>query len=160
MQRTDQKGFSLIEVLIAVLVLAIGLLGLASLQLKSIQTNQQSYYLSQVDNYLNDIVNRMRANSTELSQYLLAVDETAATPASTDTLAVRERYQWQQTVLEKIIPGRTKMSIQRQTGTDNIYEVSIMWDPNPGGTFEISANNCGVEVGQNRCAILVAEILP
>lgn len=41
-----QSGFSLIELLVAVLILAVGLLGLAELQLTSIKTNAQSDSIS------------------------------------------------------------------------------------------------------------------
>lgn len=42
----NQQGFSLLEVLIAALVLAIGLVGLAGLNLKSLQSTHSSYYRS------------------------------------------------------------------------------------------------------------------
>jgi type IV pilus assembly protein PilV len=38
-----QSGFSLIELLVAVVILAVGLLGLAQLQLTAIKTNSQSF---------------------------------------------------------------------------------------------------------------------
>ena len=43
------EGFSLMEVLIAMLVLAIGLLGLASLQAQSLRFNHDSYVRSQAN---------------------------------------------------------------------------------------------------------------
>ncbi len=57
-----QRGFSLIEVLVAVLILAIGLLGVASMQLTSLKVNQGAYYRSQASILANDILDRMRAN--------------------------------------------------------------------------------------------------
>ncbi|MFU8832376.1 MAG: type IV pilus modification protein PilV [Wenzhouxiangella sp.] len=44
--RQQDKGFSLIEVMVALLVLAIGLLGIASLQLNGLRYAHSSYYSS------------------------------------------------------------------------------------------------------------------
>ncbi len=57
-----QKGFTLVEVLVAVFILAIGLMGLASLQVMSVKTNQSAYYRSQASILAYDILDRMRAN--------------------------------------------------------------------------------------------------
>lgn len=57
-------GFSLIEVLVALLVLSIGLLGLAALQTTSLQYNTGSYSRTQATLLAYDIMDRMRANST------------------------------------------------------------------------------------------------
>ena len=61
----NSKGFTLIEVLVAVFVLAIGLLGLAGLQAKSLQFNQSAYQRSQATILAYDIIDRMRANLSE-----------------------------------------------------------------------------------------------
>ena len=57
------RGFSLIEVLVALLVLSIGLLGLAALQTTSLQYNTGSYFRTQATFLAYDILDRMRANS-------------------------------------------------------------------------------------------------
>ncbi len=57
----QQQGFTLIEVLVAVVVLSIGLLGLAGLQTTGLRNNQSAYYASQAAIYANDIFERMRA---------------------------------------------------------------------------------------------------
>ncbi len=57
-----QHGTTLIEILVAIVVLSIGLLGLAGLQLKGIQVNQGSSYRSQAAFLAEDIADRMRAD--------------------------------------------------------------------------------------------------
>ena len=57
-----QHGFSLLEVLIALLVLAIGLLGLATLQTVGLKFNQESYLRSQAVLIAYDIIDRIRSN--------------------------------------------------------------------------------------------------
>ncbi len=62
--RPPQQGFTLVEVLVALVVLAIGLLGLASLQMMSIKFNSDSYLRTQATTLAYDIADRMRANRT------------------------------------------------------------------------------------------------
>ena len=57
-----QSGVTLIEVLITVLVMAIGLLGMAALQLNGLNTNHDAYYRSQATLFAADLADRMRAN--------------------------------------------------------------------------------------------------
>ncbi len=59
---TASKGFSLIEVLVAILILAIGLMGITAMQLSSLKVNQGAYYRSQASILASDILDRMRAN--------------------------------------------------------------------------------------------------
>lgn len=62
-----EKGFSLIEVLVALLVLSIGLLGLAALQTTSLKYNTDSYTRTQATLLAYDIMDRMRANLAAVS---------------------------------------------------------------------------------------------
>lgn len=62
-----QQGFSLIEVLIAMFVIAIGLLGAAGLQLQGLQQLQSSYLRSQATIIAYDMADRMRANPVALA---------------------------------------------------------------------------------------------
>lgn len=61
------KGFSLIEVLVALLVLSIGLLGLAALQTTSLKYNTDSYTRTQATLLAYDILDRMRSNLAAVS---------------------------------------------------------------------------------------------
>lgn len=57
-----QRGVSLIEVLVAAVVLAIGLLGLAGLQLRGMQVNQGSAMRAQAGILAEDLADRMRSD--------------------------------------------------------------------------------------------------
>lgn len=62
MKRRQQAGFNLIEVLVAMVILAVGLLGVARLQLTGIRANQGSLMRSQATTFMNDMAERMYAN--------------------------------------------------------------------------------------------------
>lgn len=57
-----QMGFSLIEILVTILILAIGLLGLAGLQTRMLTTELESFQRSQALVLVQDMVNRINAN--------------------------------------------------------------------------------------------------
>ena len=59
-----QHGFSLIEVLIAVLVLAIGLLGMAQMQANGMRSTHGAYLRTQATLLAGDVLESMRANLT------------------------------------------------------------------------------------------------
>jgi len=57
-----QRGLSLVEVLVAVLVLSVGLLGLAALQGISLQSSQAAYFRTQATNAAYEVAEFTRAN--------------------------------------------------------------------------------------------------
>lgn len=58
----NTRGFTLVEVLVALLVLGVGLLGVAGLQSATLGLNHGSYLRSQATVLAQDMVDRMRAN--------------------------------------------------------------------------------------------------
>lgn len=116
--RTAQRGMSLIEVLITVVVLAVGLLGIAALQLMSKKSNFEAVQRTTATLLANGMIERMRNNPSKLVLY--AGDSTTPAAAldfnspltapttdcsasgavcSPDELVEHDLYQWQQLVL-------------------------------------------------------------
>lgn len=62
-------GFSMIEVMVAVVVLSIGLLGMAALMATSLRNNQSANFRSQAVNLAHDMIDMIRANSTSANLY-------------------------------------------------------------------------------------------
>lgn len=60
-----QSGFTLIEIAVAVLVLAIGILGVAGMQSVGVRESQNTYFRSQANLLVEDMANKMRANQAE-----------------------------------------------------------------------------------------------
>ncbi len=56
-----QKGVSLLEILVTTLILGIGLLGVASLQVASVTSNQEGFFHSQATSIAEDLASRMRS---------------------------------------------------------------------------------------------------
>lgn len=131
-------GFTLLEVLVALLVMAIGLLGLASLQTISIKLNQGSYYRTIATFQAQEILDRARANvsGVDAGNYLITSSGVASgyganlTPSpdcSTATctsaqLAMYDLIQWN-TANSTLLPeGEGAIDISGRTWT-----VTIQW---------------------------------
>ena len=67
--KSCQRGFSLLEVMIAVLILAIGLLGIAGLQVTAKRSNYEAVQRTTATMLIRDMIERMRANPTQLDTY-------------------------------------------------------------------------------------------
>jgi type IV pilus assembly protein PilV len=84
--RNREAGFGLIEVLAAVLVLAVGVVGFAALQMRAVQTSGDSYYRTQAMSIAQDLAERARTNTNQIATYLTAATWTSAL-APTDCMA-------------------------------------------------------------------------
>ncbi len=133
---TKNAGFTLIEVLIAMLVLEVGLLGLAGLQVTSLRNNQSAYSRSQATQLSYDLADRMRANSTGKAVYIAILPSSATAKAnclttagcSSTEMAENDLYEWNLTVTT-ILPS----GIATITVAANVFTISITWDDDRDG---------------------------
>ena len=65
-----QAGFSLIEVLVTMVVLSIGLLGVAGMQASGLRNNHAVYTKTQATNLAMDMAERIRANPKGRANYV------------------------------------------------------------------------------------------
>lgn len=87
-----QRGIGLIEVLISVLVMAIGMLGLAALQSLAMRNSQSSLDRTQAVYQIYSILDAMRANSGALAAYSLP--KACTPPAAAGSLANSDKNGW------------------------------------------------------------------
>ena len=91
-----QRGFTLIEVLISMVILAIGLLGLAGIQAISLRDNQDAYYYQQATLLAYEMQDRIRGNNvaTWATVTIGTGDCTKVTPCDGQTMANNDYGYW------------------------------------------------------------------
>jgi len=116
-QRT-QRGMTLIEVLVALLILTVGLLGAAAVQLNALKYTDSSRMTSQASFIAYDMMDRIRANS--------AADYTATPPTSGNLSVARDQDLYDFTTNIASFGGPTATgSITRN---QRVYTITITWN--------------------------------
>jgi len=155
--RASQRGFTLLEVLIAVVILSVGLLGLAALQATSLKSNHHSLIRSQIAILSYDMVDRMRANrpAVILGDYDLPTSTqnancTTVTGCTPTEMADHDYFEWT-TLIAGALPAGQGM-VCRDGGDGDIYDgtdagthgcaggteyvVKLWWDEDGDGTLD------------------------
>jgi len=137
-------GFTLIEVLIAMVVLAIGLLGLAGLQVTSLKNNQSAYNRSQATQLAYDLADRMRANVAGVATYTTGTAAAISTCKNTTgcspaEMAVNDLFEWNSAISAALPNGGTGTI----TISGGVYSITISWnenrDDNADGVSDITS---------------------
>jgi type IV pilus assembly protein PilV len=146
--RRAQAGIGLIEVLIAVLVFSVGMLGMTAMQLGAKRSSYEATQRSIATSLARDILERIRSNPAALSTYVVAELGSVAVVAgtncslitsdcSTAVLAARDLYDWNELLKgasEVIIIGGTPSNAGGLvdsraciTNTSGFVTVAIAW---------------------------------
>jgi len=131
------NGFSLLEVLIALLVLAVGLLGIAALQGIALKTNHGAYLRSQATFLAYDMMDRMRANRTAAlsGDYNLAM---SADPGGGSSLTDEDLQDWIDNNVSVLLPaGDGEIDCVDNDGLtgNEVCTITVQWDEGRlGGT--------------------------
>ncbi len=133
------QGFSLIEVLIALLILAFGLLGLAFLQVLNVRYTQSAQQRTVATNLAYEVLDLIRINQAASDEYdgldfnstsVTAPDSgcerAAGAPDSSD--AATNIARWQCEVVASLPAGRGTVTV----GADGVTTVTIAWSDDVG----------------------------
>lgn len=119
------RGTSMVEILVTVLVLAIGLLGLAGLQGTSLRNNQSAYARTQATNLAYEIIDAMRANVTVARAGGYNIGYGSAPSAS--GIAQTDLTAWRNRIIALLPSGEGQIT---QNGTT--FTIGVRWDDSRG----------------------------
>ncbi len=126
-----QSGFTLLEVLITVVVLSIGLLGIAGLQLVGLRFANNANLRYQAVLQANDMADRMRANQQGVSAGSYNnISGTGSDPGcitsgcSPAQMAATDAFQWN-TANAQVLPAGT--GTVTGNGANSVFTVTINW---------------------------------
>jgi type IV pilus assembly protein PilV len=149
---THNAGFTLLEVLIAVFVLATGLLGLAGLQAATLSNNQSAYNRSQATRLAYDMAERIRSNfvvakNLQNSTYktINPVDaerqtdcETVSTTCTASDMAQNDLFLWYLDLTNTLPSGTGSIAVNAAT---RVFTITVNWDDNRDGVVNSSDPN-------------------
>ena len=158
--RQRQSGFTLIEVLVSVIVLSIGLVGVATLQAVSLKNNQSAFMRSQASALAYDLADRMRSNVLTADSNLYDPG-TAATITTCKTavgctpqqLAQNDLAEWNAAIGTYLPMGEGFVCIDSTPndgtgaaspacdGTGTQLSVKIWWDDDRDGVINVTPTN-------------------
>ena len=139
------SGFSLLEVLISLVIMSVGLLGVAGLMSTTLKSNDSAYMRSQATAQAYNIIDRMRANMTGVNagNYVVGMPPSAATGALPSTctvatctspaLATYDIGQWEYDLAKFLPQGRGSISVTLSPGNTTVpaattYTVTVLWN--------------------------------
>lgn len=122
------RGFSLLEVLVAIVVVATGVLGIAGLQILSMQNNTSALFRTQANQLAYDIIDRARANPA--GDYLVnLVDDVPASlncmnqDCVPDEMTDYDLSLWLAEVVTSLPAGDAAITMN-----GNLVTVTVQWD--------------------------------
>ena len=140
LNQSRQQGLTLIESMVTLLVISVGLLGIAGLHLTSMQQNSSALHHSKAVWAGYNMADRIRANITRFGDYA-GIDtvngysqDCGSGNCTTGQLVTSDAEQWARKVRE--LPGGRGMI----TGNATRLVVTVMWDDEGTGA---TGTNCG-----------------
>jgi type IV pilus assembly protein PilV len=136
-QRPRESGFTMVEVLVALVILTIGLLGIAALYLNSLQSGRTAIYRTQAVNLAADLADRIRVNRTAQGAYAtlfadveVEVAGCFTTGGCIDTdLASSDLARWKATLAQLLPNGQGQVVVTPPVGAGEpaSYIIMVQW---------------------------------
>lgn len=125
-------GFTLVEVMVALIVLSVGMIGVAALHGQALSASGTAIRRSQAINLASDIADRIRVNRTaRLAYEAAAANNNCVGAGSVDCspaqMAANDLFVWQADAAATLPGGQASVDVD--TGTNPpTYTVTVSWD--------------------------------
>ena len=126
-RRSMSKGTSLIEVMVSVLILSIGLLGIAAMQATALRNTQSAMERTQAVIQSYAILDVLRTDTTQARAALYTVDWTCAVPGSTTSPSV-DMATWIASTMDKVSTD----ACGRISCTAGVCTIDVRWNDERG----------------------------
>lgn len=127
--RHRTAGLTLVEILVAMVVISVGLLGVAGLHAMSLRNNYDALMRSHASALASDIADRMRANRAAAldaaSEYEIALTDKTPALGKTPSIAAVDKYEWRTALSTQLPQGNGSVSIDPVTR--RIVTITIQW---------------------------------
>ena len=143
MTKRQHQGFSLVEVLIALIIMSVGMLGIAGLYVQSMQAGRTSMLRHHAVTLAGDIADRIRANPTAGAAYAAATGTNnncvaQGTNCNIAQMAANDIFIWQAqaaSFLPVFADASSQVQITHNAATTPpTYTIVVRWDePTPDG---------------------------
>jgi type IV pilus assembly protein PilV len=119
-------GVTLVEILVTVVIISVGLLGVAALHTISLRNGQYAHSRSQASAFANDIIDRMRANRDVAGTAAYDIALGTPAPSSPTTLVQSDLKAWKDAI-KAALPNGDGSVEKGEAGGHVIYVVTIQW---------------------------------
>lgn len=147
--KQHNAGFTMLEVLITMVILSIGLLGLAGMQANGLKSNHLAYVRSQATLQAYDMSDRMRSNmaGVEAGNYndLSGTPgdnppDCAANACTPANMATYDYAKWDAALASNLPKGEGSVIV-----AGGIFTVTVMWDDDQQGTGTDCSDNAAAD---------------
>jgi type IV pilus assembly protein PilV len=127
-----QAGFGIVEVMVALVVLAVGMLGIASLYVTSLQSSGSAISRMQAVNLAGDLADRIRANRFARNAYTQPEAEhvcSGVTDCSQEDMAANDLFTWRKQV-RALLPGNATGIVAYTPAAGDVpddYTITVSW---------------------------------
>ncbi|MFV2061032.1 MAG: type IV pilus modification protein PilV [Gammaproteobacteria bacterium] len=153
-----QHGFSLLEVMIAMVILSVGLLGLAGMQVIALENSNESASRNQAIILAYSMYDRMMSNQQAKDSYLIA--STVTLPVNNSCtlgncvptgMVTYDHSQWKLNLSQQLLSGSGEI-----TGAFPDYTITVRWDEDRNGATGLNCPPQGV--ADLRCFQLMVQL--
>lgn len=136
MNRARVSGFSIVEVLVALVILGVGMLGIAALYVNTLRSSGSAISRMQAVNLASDIADRIRANGEGKSAYNFDSSTQSganrsciggSTNCSPGDMAATDLFFWKQQISNTLPGGAYGVIAYDGSGSPNEYTINVFW---------------------------------